>query len=101
VTDLRSWGRKWNEAALRRIAASQERSPSRTWPLLGILALGLVAGAALGGYAMSQRSHMKRLAMYAGRLRVEPGGMGGGEDPAVSTVTVPRSNHGRKATSEV
>jgi hypothetical protein len=39
--------------------------------------------------------------MYAGRLRVEPGGMGGGEDPAVSTVTVPRSNHGRKATSEV
>jgi hypothetical protein len=71
------------------------------WPLLGMLALGLVTGAALGGYAVSQRSHVKRLAMYARRLRVEPGGMGDGEDRAVSTVTVPRSNHRRKAISEV
>jgi hypothetical protein len=66
-----------------------------------MLALGLVAGAALGGYAVSQRSQMKRLAIYASRKTHEFGRMGDSEDQAVATVTVPRSNHGRKATSEV
>ena len=42
-------------AALERIAdALPRRSSSRTWPMLGMLALGLVAGAAIGGYAMSR-----------------------------------------------
>jgi hypothetical protein len=68
VIDLRSWPKKWNDAALRRIPTLPENSPSRLWPLLAMFALGLVAGAALGGYAVSQRSQMKRLAGYAHRV---------------------------------
>jgi hypothetical protein len=99
--DLRSWPKKWNNAALRRIATLPENSPSRTWPLLGMLALGLVAGATLGGYAVSQRSQMKRLATYAHRVRDELAAIGEPEVKSVAAVTAPRSNHRRKATSEV
>src|SRR5258708_9189754 len=67
--DLRSWGRHWNDAAMERIADMlPRRAPSRTWPMLGMLAIGLVAGAAIGGHAVSQRAHMNRLAEYAERL---------------------------------
>ena len=76
------------------------RAPSRTWPLLGMLALGLVAGAAIGGYAVSQRSHMKRLSDYAHRMGDELSGLDTDEDNPVA-VTTHRSNHRRKATSEV
>jgi hypothetical protein len=99
--DLKSWGRHWNDAAMERIAdALPRRSPSRTWPLLGMLALGLVAGAAIGGYAVSQRSHMKRLSDYAHRMGDGLSSTDSDDDNPVA-VTTHRSNHRRKATSEV
>ena len=101
LTDLRSWGKHWNDAAIERIAGALPRSsPSRTWPLLGMLALGLVAGAVLGGYAVSQRSHMKRLSDYAHRMGDELAPDDSDDDSPVA-VTTHRSNHRRKATSEV
>jgi hypothetical protein len=99
--DLKSWGKHWNDAAMERIADALPRSaPSRTWPLLGMLALGLVAGAAIGGYAVSQRSHMKRLSDYAHRMGDELTGTDRDDDSPVA-VTTHRSNNRRKATSEV
>jgi hypothetical protein len=99
--DLKSWGKHLNDEAMERIAGALPRSsPSRTWPLLGMLALGLVAGAALGGYAVSQRSHMKRLSDYAHRMGNELAPEEDDDDNAVA-VTTHRSNHRRKATSEV
>ena len=88
---------------MERIADALPRnSPSRTWPLLGMLALGLVAGAALGGYAVSQRSHMKRLSDYAHRMGDQLANSETfGEDAPAPVVTTHRSNHRRKATSEV
>ena len=71
MIDVRSWPKKWNDATLRRVVTLPENSPSRPWPMLGMLAIGLVVGAALGGYAVSQRSQMKRLATYAQRMRDE------------------------------
>ena len=101
MINLRSWGKNWNDAALERIAAAlPSRSESRPWPMFGMLALGLVAGVAIGGYAMSQRSQMKRLAGYAHRMGDELGGAGEPENEPVA-VTTHRSNHRRKATSEV
>jgi hypothetical protein len=82
---------------MQRIAASlPENSRSRPWPLFGMLLIGLVAGAAIGGYAVSQRSQIRRLVLNAKRMRTEPGGH---EEPVV--VTTHRENHRRKATSEV
>jgi hypothetical protein len=100
--DLRSWPKKWNDAGLRDIAILPENSTSRPWPMLGMLAFGLVAGAALGGYAVSQRSQMKRLARHAHRMGDELAAMG--REEAVKSgaaVTSSRSNHRRKAASEV
>lgn len=74
--ELRSWPKKWNDAARRRISTLPGNPPSRPWPLLGMLALGLVAGAAIGGYAVSQRSQMRRLATYAHRIGDELAAMG-------------------------
>jgi hypothetical protein len=62
-----------------------------------MLALGLVAGAAIGGYAVSQRSQLKRLSVYVRRMGDGLGDM----DAPETELTVPRSNHRRKATSEV
>ena len=96
-----SWPRDWKRAAMRRVAALEPEGRSRTRPLLGMLALGLVAGAALGGYAVSQRKQIKRLAVHARQMRDDFAGSG---EPAHETVTVAtprRSNHRRKATSEV
>jgi len=103
LRDLKSWGRHWNDTAMERIAEAMPRSSaSRTWPLLGMLALGLVAGAALGGYAVSQRSHMKRLSGYAHRMGDQLASSGAfDEDEPAPVVTTHRSNHRRKATSEV
>lgn len=99
--DLKSWGRHWNDVAMERIAGALPRSsPSRTWPMLGMLVLGLMAGAAIGGYAVSQRSHLKRLSDYARRMGDEPSSSDGDDDNSVA-VTTHRSNHRRKATSEV
>ena len=83
---------------MRDIAILPENSGSRPWPLIGMLAIGLVAGAALGGYAVSQRNQMKRLAKHAHRMGDELAAMGKGE---VIEPMAQRSNHRRKATSEV
>jgi hypothetical protein len=100
VRDLRTLGKHWNDAALERIAAGlPRRAQSRPWPMLGMLALGLVAGAALGGYAVTQRARMKRLATYAHSMRDEL--VGEPEDKPAAVVTSTPSNHRRKATSEV
>ena len=100
MIDLRSWPKKWNDAGLRQIVTLPEDSHNSPWPLLGMLAFGLVAGAALGGYAVSQRTQMKRLSTYAHRMGDELASMGGVE--AVEPVAVTSSsNHRRKATSAV
>lgn len=102
MIDLRSWPKKWNDASLRQIANLPEYSQSRRWPLLGVLALGFVVGAAFGGYAVSQRSQMKRLAMYAHRMGDELSAMGTAEGlEAERGVTITPSNHRRKAPAEV
>lgn len=99
--DLRSWGKHWNDAAMERIAATLPRSsPSRTWPMLGMLALGLVAGAAIGGYAMSRGFRINRLSDHAHGIGDELSGQNGDDDNPVA-VTTHRSNNRRKATSEV
>lgn len=99
---MRSWPKHWNDAALRRLAPGYVRSNSSRWPLFGMLAVGIVAGAALGGYAVSQRWRLQRLSEYAHRirrLRTEVD-MREAEEGA-TVVTVPRSRLRRKATSEV
>jgi hypothetical protein len=98
VSNLRSLPKQWNDAAMRRIAERLDR-PRSGWPLLGMLALGLVAGAAIGGYVVSQRAHLKRLSVYTGRMGDELAGMDASEDER--ELIVPRSNQRRKATSEV
>jgi hypothetical protein len=102
MTDLRSLGKQWNQAAIERIAAGlPRRTPSRPWPRVGMLAVGLVAGAALGGYAVSRFARMRRLVAYTQRTgdvaaihRDRP------IHPAVAARS-PRSNRRRRATSEV
>ena len=66
-----------------------------------MLALGLVAGVAIGGYAASQRSQMKRLVSYAYRLGDELAGVDEVPVKPLSVVTSPRSNHRRKAAVKV
>ena len=103
VGDLTSlWPKKWNDASLRDIATLPEFSRSRPWPMFGMLMLGLVAGAAIGGYAVSQRAQMKRLlAGHAQRMGYELDAMGADEPVDPAAVTSDRSNHRRKAASEV
>jgi hypothetical protein len=94
--DIRSWPKKWNDASLRQFATLPEFSPSpRPWPMLGMLALGLVAGVAIGGYTVSQRSHMRRLAGYAHRMGDELADLSTDEEER--PVSSARSNHRRKA----
>jgi len=104
--DFRSWPKKWNDASsrwndtsLKQFANLPEYPTSRPWPLLGMLAVGLVAGVAIGGYTVSQRSHMRRLAGYAHRVGDELADMA--TDEAERPLTNTRSNHRRKAASEV
>jgi hypothetical protein len=76
--ELVSWPKKWSDAvaARRRISSLPNNSPPRPWPLLGMLALGLVAGAAIGGYAVSPGSQMRRLVTYAHRIGDDLAAMG-------------------------
>ena len=99
--DLRSWGKTWNDAAMRRLAILPERPHSHPWPMLGMLAIGLVAGAAIGGYAVSQRSQLKRLSAHAHRVGDELAALGAREAQVTARVTSARSNHRRKAALEV
>ena len=100
MTDFRSWPKKWNDASLSDFVALPEFKQSGQWPLFGMLALGLVAGAAIGGYAVSQRAQMKRLAKHARRMGDELAAMGT-DEVKKSAASTSRSNHRRKATSEV
>ena len=99
--DLRSWGKKWNDAPTGRFVTLPENRPAQAWPLLAMLALGLVAGAGFGGYVVSQRAHMKRLAQYAHRMGDELAVLAQPDAEPAAAATSPRSNHRRKAASEV
>jgi hypothetical protein len=101
MTDLRSWAKRWNDASLRQIATLRDPSPPRGWPLLGMFAIGLVAGA-IGSYAVTQRSQIKRLASRALMARHEVlGEFGEVEAPNPVSTTAHRSNHRREAAVEV
>jgi hypothetical protein len=101
VTEFRSWAKSWNDASRRRLASlRQPTSPSR-WPFLGVFAIGLVAGA-IGSYAVTQRSQIRRLvrrALSARRQVLDE--FGGVELAQPVSVTTHRSNHRRKAAVEV
>lgn len=59
IEDIRSWRDQWNAARLPQIGAlSLERQSPNPWTMLVV---GLVAGVAIGGYAISQRAQLKRL----------------------------------------
>ena len=108
MSDLRSWAKHLNKTAVERISdlndAALERisdalprsSRTRAMPMLGMLLLGLVAGAAIGAYVASQRSQMKRFGEYPSS---RPGEGIDLEDEQVG-VTTHRANNRRKATSE-
>lgn len=98
MSDLRSWGKHLNDAALERISDALPRtSRTRTMPMLGMLLLGLVAGAAIGAYVISQRSRLNRFGEYPGSNAGEGIDL---EDEPVG-VRTHRANNRRKATSEV
>lgn len=94
MIDLRSWPKKWNdEARLSRLVTLPEHSGVSPWALVGSFAIGLIAGAAIGGYALSQRSPLRRLVSHTDWMEDQ------GTEPV--SVTTHRSNHRPKATSEV
>jgi hypothetical protein len=98
MKDFTTWPKKWNDTSLGDYVALPEfKQSGGYWSLLGMLALGLVAGAAIGGYAVSQRTEMKRLAKRARRMGEDLAAIG--DMDIVKPAT--RSNHRRKATSEV
>jgi hypothetical protein len=83
------------------MAILREPSPPSRWPLLGMFAIGLVAGA-IGSYAVTQRSQIKLFARRALNVRREVLGKFGGVEAAKPvSVTSHRSNHRRKAAVEV
>ena len=100
MTDFRSWPKKWNDASLGDLVTLPEFKQSGHWQLFGMLALGLVAGAAIGGYAVSQRAQMKRLAKHTRRIGEELAAMGTHGEVRPATAKA-RSNHRRKAKVEV
>jgi len=101
VNDLKSLAKRWNNASVRQFATVPELSESHRWPMFGMFAIGLLAGA-IGSYAVTQRSQIKRLATRALMEREEMlGELGGVEVAKRVSVTSHRSNHRRKATAEV
>lgn len=101
MTDLRSWAKRWNDASLRQLATLREPKSSRRWPLLSMFAIGLVAGA-IGSYAVTQRSQIKRFAIRTLSVRDDVlDEFGGVERREPASVTSRRSNHRRKAAVEV
>jgi hypothetical protein len=73
-------------------------SRSRAWPMVGMLLIGLVAGAAVGGYAVSQRSQINRLMLRARRMGDGLSSLDDLDDEPV--VTTHRVNHRSKTSSE-
>ena len=101
MTNLRSWAKRWNDASLRQIAILREPSPPSRWPLVGMFAIGLAAGA-IGSYAVTQRSQIKRFVRRALIARREVlAELAGVEAAKPISVTSHRSNHRRKAAVEV
>ncbi|HSS61907.1 MAG TPA: hypothetical protein VLK30_10675 [Candidatus Limnocylindrales bacterium] len=101
MTDLRSWAKRWNDASMRQIAALRRPSPSRGWPLAGMFAIGLIAGA-IASYAVAQRSQIKRIATNAlAKRRAMLAEFGGTEGDKPGPGASRRSNHRRKAEVEV
>ena len=101
MTDFRSWPKKWNDASLGDYVTLPEfKQSGGPWSLLGMLALGLVAGVAIGGYAVSQRAEMKRLAKRVHRIGDELAEAAEHEADTHASTT-PRSNHRRKSSVEV
>jgi hypothetical protein len=101
MTDFRSWPKKWNDTSLGDYVALPEfKQSGGQWSLFGMLAIGLVAGAAIGAYAVSQRAEMKRLAKHVHRIGDKLAAAT--EDEADKPVaTTQRSNHRRKSRMEV
>ena len=101
MTDLRSLVKRWNDASLRQLATLREPPRSSPWPLVAMLAIGLVAGA-IGSYAVTQRSQITRFVRSARMARGEALAEFDGVDIAKPiAVTSHRSNHRRKAAVEV
>ena len=101
MTDFRSLAKRWNDASRRRIAILREPSPPSRWPLLGMFAMGMVAGA-MGSYAVTQRSQIRllaRRALVARRQILDQ--FSGVEVAKPVSITSHRSNHRRKAVVEV
>jgi hypothetical protein len=99
VTDFRSWPKKWNDTSLSDLVVLPEfKQSGALWPMFGMLALGLVAGAAIGGYAVSQRAQMKRLAKHVHRIGDELAAAEAEVEEQMPTAQ--RSNHRRKSTVE-
>lgn len=94
MIDLRSLPKRWNdEATLRRLATLPEHSSISPWTVIGLFAIGLIAGAAIGGYALSRRSIQQRLGLDTDWVDDQ------GTEPV--TVTTHRSNHRPKSPAEV
>jgi len=101
VTDLRAWAKRWNDASLRQFASLREPSSSSRWPLIGVFAIGLVAGA-VATYAVTQQTQIKLFARRALTARRELlGQFGEAEVANAGSATSPVSNHRRKAVVEV
>jgi hypothetical protein len=100
--DLRSWRNRGEAAAQRGLSILPHRSSTRVWPLLGVLALGMVTGAVMGIFAASQMPQLKRLASQARRFADETRAAHSVEpDEDAVVVTSHRANNRRKAISEV
>jgi hypothetical protein len=101
VNDLKSLAKRWNNASVRQFATVPELSESHRWPMFGMFAIGLLAGA-IGSYAVTQRSQIAHVARRALLERDEMLDELGGVDVAKRvSVTSHRSNHRRKAAAEV
>jgi hypothetical protein len=103
--DLGPWSKRLNSVSLPRIPNWPGNSSSRRWSMLGMLAIGVVAGAAIGGYLASHPSQMKRLGMKARRIGTDIAAMAGVEavepvEPAAVITSTP-SNYRRRAALEV
>jgi len=100
MTDFRSWPKKWNDTSLGDLVVLPEfKQSGGQWSLFGMLAIGLVIGAAIGGYAVSQRAELKRLAKHVHPVGDEMAAAA--EDDADNPVTTTRrSNHRRKSALE-
>jgi hypothetical protein len=98
--DPRSWAKHWSDASVRRILAVPDR-PSRRWPLVGTFAIGLFVGA-FGTFVVTQRSQIKHLGQRALTFRKDLlGDLARVENEEPVAVTSHRSNHRRKAATEV